>query len=111
MQRFYKMWLEQLYHHLKLMNSPSHSTATVPQHQGRGQGQLQNALKQKAEPIRWSLDALLPWLTLLVMVAWLVMQSSGQSQGFSRFQHSLFGSWSNSSSVLPNLVPVSYPAV
>ena len=102
MQRFYKMWLEQLYHHLKLANSPSQSSAVG----SAQQGQFQRASKQAVTVNRWTLDALLPLVALIVMVAWLLLQSVRQQNGLSRFQ-SISG-WPSNHRVLPDLVPLPY---
>ena len=102
MQRFYKMWLEQLYHNLKLASSSSHSTAAgSAQH-----GHFQRATKQAVTANKWTLDALLPLIALIVMMAWLLLQSMQQRGGLSRVQS--ISSWPSSHGVLPDLVPLPY---
>ncbi len=105
MERFYKMWLQQLHHHLDLLNSPSQSVATRSP-----QGHSQTALKKKkriAEPAPWNTEALLSWMTVLAMLCWLVYQSYRQAQNPHGIQGSPYRMWPSNSSALPSsTVPV-----
>lgn len=101
MERFYKMWRQQLQHHLQLHRSPSQSAATVspPRHS-------RTALKKGSQPVAWNLDALLPWLTLLVMAAWLLYQSGRQGQGYRNGSFEPILAWLKNATVFPAVVPL-----
>ncbi|DBB05390.1 TPA: hypothetical protein ACH3X3_010606 [Trebouxia sp. C0006] len=107
MERFYKMWLQQLHHHLGLLNSPSHSVATRSP-----QGQSQTALRKRkkkgiTKPAPWNTEALLSWVTVLAMLCWLVYQSYRQAQNPHGIRSSPYRMWSSNSSALPSsMVPV-----
>ncbi len=106
MERFYKMWLNQLHHHVDLLNSPSQSVATFSP-----QGPSQTALKKSPEPVAWSTEVLLPWITLLFMVCWLLYQKWRQAMEITSVHGSPFSPssvWSSNTSALPNVVPVAY---
>ncbi|KAL0020321.1 hypothetical protein WJX77_008974 [Trebouxia sp. C0004] len=105
LERFYKMWLQQLHLHLGLLNRPSQSVATRSP-----QGHSQTALKMKkrvAEPAPWNTEALLSFMTVLAMLCWLVYQSYRQTQNPHGIQTSTYTMWSSNSSALPSsTVPV-----
>lgn len=107
MERFYKMWLQQLHHHLGLLNSPSHSVATRSP-----QGHSQTALKKRkkigiTEPAPWNTEALLSWITVLAMLCWLVYQSYRQAQSSYGILSSPYSMWSSNSSALPSsMIPI-----
>ncbi len=106
MERFYKMWLQQLHHHLGLLNSPSQSVATRSP-QGRSQTALKKKKKRVAESAPWNTEALLSWVTVLAMLCWLVYESYRQAQNPDGIQSSPFRMWSSNSSALPSsLIPV-----
>ena len=103
MERFYKMWTKQLYHHLERLRPSGSVTSLSPQ------GHSQTALKkQKAGSAAWSPEALLPWLTMVFMVVWLMYQSYRHAMGVSSVEGSPFKLWSRNSSALPNVVPMTY---
>ena len=104
MERFYKMWRQQLHHHLHLYDSPSQSVATFspPRHS-------QPALKSTSEPASWSVEAVLPWLTLLFMAAWLAYQSWAQAQGYRAGGLASVVDWSKTNHSMPSVVPITLP--
>lgn len=103
MARFYKMWLQQLHHHLQLHSSPSQSVATLSP-----PGHSHTALKRSPKHVTWTTDNLLPWLTLLVMALWLIYQSWRQSHGYNSDTFGPVIEWSRNNASLPNVVPVNY---
>ena len=105
MERFYKMWLQQLHHHLDLISKPSQSVATLsPQTHSQTDVKARKGTKHVA----WNTEALLPWITIAIMMAWLLLQSYRQAHSPQGITGSPFIVWSSNSSALPDVVPVAH---
>lgn len=105
MERFYKMWLQQLHHHLDLLSKPSQSVATLlPQTHSQADVKMRKATQR----VPWNKEALLPWITLVIMLGWLLLQSYRQAHSPLGARGSPFSVWSSNSSALPDMVPRPY---
>ena len=99
------MWLQQLHHHLDLISKPSQSVATLsPQTHSQTDVKMRKGTKHVA----WNTEALLSWITIAIMMGWLLLQSYRQARSPQGITGSPFSVWSSNSSALPDMIPVAH---